>query len=107
MSHPYMSPPQPGHAPPRKTRTGLIIALTVAGILAALVGCTALLAAAGGEGGSPSRTPLSVPSQSSTPAPSATPEGTPVAYTPTPGDFKIRLTILKRSCFGSAGCNVT
>lgn len=39
--------------------------------------------------------------------PSATPSPTAEPYTPVPGDFLVLPTVLKKQCFGTAGCNVT
>lgn len=38
---------------------------------------------------------------------SSRPATTAAAYTPVPTDFQITPTILSKSCFGSAGCNIT
>lgn len=32
---------------------------------------------------------------------------TPETHTPTPGEFTVGTSVLKKECFGSAGCNVT
>jgi hypothetical protein len=38
---------------------------------------------------------------------SSVPSVTPSSYTPSPADFKVSVHILKKDCFGPAGCNVT
>jgi hypothetical protein len=95
----------------------LWVVLGVIGVLFA--GCTAIgIAAVVATGDAPSRavspspTPTwELPSVSS-PAPSAdgvqetTPSREPT-YTPKPADFKLTPKILKKQCFGSAGCNIT
>ena len=42
-----------------------------------------------------------------TPAAVSTVTVAPEEYTPVPADFKVGISILRKQCFGSAGCNVT
>lgn len=52
--------------------------------------------------------PPSTAPASTTPPTTASPPTTKAAdYVPTPADFTLEVVEIKRSCFGSAGCNVT
>jgi len=86
----------------------LFVSCTALGI-AALVGTGTTV----NEARSPSPTPTSVlPTVTDTSpypdgAQETTPSREPDSYTPKPSDFKLTPKILKKTCFGSAGCNIT
>lgn len=104
-------PPQPQPQPKRR-HTGRWIA---AGVVLAAVIAGGATAASNGNGGAVHRTGTAIPSTTSAPTPtSASDANTVVATNPEPAyvkptarDFTIKLKILTKDCFGSAGCNVT
>lgn len=78
------------------------------------VAAAVMLAGCGGSSaGSSSASTAAIPSKSasaapSTPAASANPRATyGNSFNGTPGQFTVGVTILRKKCFGSAGCNVT
>ncbi|WP_191894433.1 hypothetical protein [Planomonospora parontospora] len=75
-----------------------------------LGGCVAAIANVAEDAGK-KKTTASSPKQADQPAqePAATEsEPAPQAEaTPSPSDFEIEVKVLKKACFGSAGCNVT
>ncbi|MFI6505285.1 hypothetical protein [Nonomuraea typhae] len=75
--------------------------------LAAFV-LTASLATSCGQPGTTAAVQSSpTPSMSFTPIPEPSPTPTPEPTPPEPEDFSLRIKTLKKSCYGSAGCNVT
>jgi len=54
-------------------------------------------------------TACATPTTNHSPAPASQPTPQPASapYTPSPRDFTLFIRILKKECFGSAGCNVT
>ncbi|MEV4198496.1 hypothetical protein [Micromonospora globbae] len=102
----------------RKRVTGWIVGAAALVLLLCFGGCGALLAATDdGEKARPGSAALSAsPTASATtaapttaaPAPTTTPPAPlPVYTTPTKNDFKLKVKVLRKQCFGSAGCNVT
>ena len=104
------APPQfPPHVvqplPPKKRRTGLIVAGALA-VLVLLAGGAVLAAGLvrhgsplAGSHPSPAWSPIDWGKQTpAAPAPVALPKTT---------DFTLAVKVLKKSCFGSAGCNIT
>jgi hypothetical protein len=100
-----------------KSRVRWIIAgVAVLVLLLCFGGCGALLATTNGDDktnqgkAATSAAPTS-PSATSAPTTAAAPASTaPVVATydtPTKNDFKLKVKILRKKCFGSAGCNVT
>lgn len=95
----YQQPYPPTPPRPRKRNAGKVIGIGIAALLGLLLfaSCVAVLA-------SPDKPASSSPATTSAdPAPTAS-EST---YTPKPADFELRVKILKKECFGTAGCNVT
>ncbi|MFI7280146.1 hypothetical protein ACIBOV_07755 [Micromonospora chersina] len=91
----------------------LVIALCCGGVgIAALSNGDDEPAADGASSAAPSITtadPTSAPPTTSAPttAPATTAPALPLYDTPTKSDFKLKVKILRKQCFGSAGCNVT
>ncbi|MCC5579123.1 hypothetical protein IMZ11_26200 [Microtetraspora sp. AC03309] len=97
--HPY-SYPQP--SAPQKRRGG--VALAMLGVtLFAVVACTAGIATVA------DKTPSgqSVGTGTTVDAEPAAEEPTPATVTLKPSDLKLKVTLLDKECFGSAGCNIT
>jgi hypothetical protein len=127
MAQPEFPPPvgaQPGTpgaqpvAAGRTRVTGWIVGAAVLVLLLCFGGCGALLATTDdGDKPRPGSAALSAsPTASATTAapttaaaaPTTTPPAPlPVYATPTKNDFKLKVKILRKQCFGSAGCNVT
>lgn len=93
--------------PPTTTPTGnkkLLYGLLAFGVL--LVVVVIIGAAARGDSPGPAST-TSTLVQSTTTATTAAPTTTAPDHTPVPEEFGIEVVELSRSCFGSAGCNIT
>lgn len=96
----------------------IIAGAAVLVLLLCFGGCSALLATSSGEEPSDSKAASAAPqAHPTTSAPttaaapttaSATTAPAFLAYdTPTKSDFKLKVKVLKKQCFGSAGCNIT
>lgn len=107
--------PPPGSSPTRKPRPAWL-KYGLAGLAGLIVGASGATGAASGGG---SATPnaaatatvtatvtqvSTVTVEAAAPSPAA-PD--PATYTPKKTDFKLTVKVLEKSCFGSAGCNVT
>jgi len=80
------------------------VGAVLVGLATALVTFSVVASLAGGGGRPVAPVSVEVPSSSASEAPATT--AAPSLYTPKPTDFSIKLVVLKRDCFGSAGCNV-
>lgn len=108
VGSPPIIPPMsyPAHVvpPPRKSRAGLIVAgvavlVLLAGGSVLAVGLTHRGAPGAGHSPAPSWSPIDWGKQTpAAPAPVVLPKAT---------DFTLAVKVLKKSCFGSAGCNLT
>ncbi|MFG2054202.1 hypothetical protein ACGFI9_09230 [Micromonospora sp. NPDC048930] len=107
--------PQPV-APRKKPLIGWIVAGVVLVLLLCFGGCGALLATANSgdkpeKGAAATSTAPTPPATTSAPTTAVAAPATtepPLSYdAPTKNDFKLRVKILSKECFGSAGCNVT
>lgn len=107
MSQPTITPPAAPSKPERKTweemspkerRTGTISALV-------MIAVVVTLAVAFWPGGKDSKSSDPVAASADYSAASAAP--LPPAPLPATSDFAIDVKVMKKSCFGSAGCNVT
>ncbi|MFI7519886.1 hypothetical protein [Micromonospora globbae] len=127
MTQPEFPPPagaQPGApgaqpvATSKKPRAGWIVGGALLVLLLSFGGCGALLATTDdgdkAQPGSVARSAAPTASATTTApttaaaAPTTTPPAPlPVYATPTKNDFKLKVKILRKQCFGSAGCNVT
>ncbi|MFI5488959.1 hypothetical protein [Micromonospora echinaurantiaca] len=134
MTEPQAQPdPQPGpQAQPETTDTAnlpttvqkqprirwIVAGAAVLVLLLCFGGCGALLATTSGEEPSDKAATSAAPqahSTTSAPTTAAAPTTAPattapafLAYdTPTKSDFKLKVKVLKKQCFGSAGCNIT
>ncbi|MER5336775.1 hypothetical protein [Micromonospora sp. NPDC002717] len=92
----------------------IIAGVAVLVLLLCFGGCGALLATTSGDEPVADKTATSAAPQAhpatSAPAPTApatTAPPAPAYGTPTKSDFKLKVKILKKQCFGSAGCNIT
>lgn len=114
MQHPTFNPiPQPAGGPPpvepprklnRAGRIALVVCSLVALLCVAGVGLAAYSAGDGGAG-RPAATFPADPGRAAADTTAAAPTAA-AAAAPKPGDFTLEVEILKRECFGSAGCNV-
>lgn len=93
-----------------------IVALVVAAAVAAAAGCSSGDGEVSGAGSPASTRSASTPSptsfDSSDPDGDAVQDTTPPpptlgGYDPKPADFELTVKVLRKTCFGSAGCNVT
>jgi hypothetical protein len=104
MQHEPYLPPEPSVPTVRRHRTRPVL-LGLAAVVAAIA-----LVAVGWIAGMASTGDSSAAGQAVAP-PTASPpddsETSPAAYTPTTADFRLEAKVLRRSCFGSAGCNVS
>ncbi|MFI7605873.1 hypothetical protein ACIBTV_12190 [Micromonospora sp. NPDC049366] len=96
----------------RRRPIGWIVGGAVLVLLLFFGGCGALLAATDdGDPAKPGTAAASATSVAPTTAAAApttrAPEPLPVYDTPTKRDFTLAVKILRKQCFGSAGCNVT
>ncbi|SBT40647.1 hypothetical protein [Micromonospora auratinigra] len=115
--------PEAENTPPVARRKKPLIGWIVGGVVLVLLlcfgGCGALLATAGSDD-KPNQGAAAVTSAAPTPAmttsaPTTAPVAAPatteppaLSYdAPTKSDFKLKVKILSKACFGSAGCNVT
>jgi hypothetical protein len=72
--------------------------------IAVMVGLAVVLAVTAGR----TPAPASVPGLSPVSvAPAVVPDPTAADYQPVPGDFVLKVTVLTKDCFGSAGCDLT
>ncbi|MEV5766011.1 hypothetical protein AB0L34_15780 [Micromonospora sp. NPDC052213] len=106
-------------APRKKPQVRWIIAgVAVLVLLLCFGGCSALLATTSGDEPVADKTATpaapqahsatSAPTTAAAPtAPATTAPPAPAYGTPTKSDFKLKVKILKKQCFGSAGCNIT
>ncbi|MFC0865673.1 hypothetical protein ACFHYQ_25585 [Sphaerimonospora cavernae] len=89
----------------------MILAIVGGTLLLLFGGCAAIVAVAGDTSSQVDTTPTrNAPDaiavdQSASAEPEPEPE--PAEMTPKPRDIKIDIKILKKKCFGSAGCNIT
>jgi hypothetical protein len=109
----YTYPPPPPYVPPKKKRhtirTIAIVAgaLIVLGAVAGALGSSDSKKAAAPVTHSPSALASSTTSAAPVVQPPAVEEPSPAYITPTKADFAIKLKILSKECFGSAGCVVS
>lgn len=90
----------PASPPPRAPRS--VVLLVAALVVVALAGAGVAVWALTGRPGAAAPAPTTSAPTLRQNAP------TTVAYpTPTAGDFAVTVNVVKQSCFGSAGCNVT
>ena len=68
---------------------------------------TLLVGLACGSAGSGDTKPLSNPTDASQPAGQATSQAPAPKFSPSPADFVVTIKVIKKQCFGSAGCLVT
>lgn len=118
MSNPYQplgpSAPAPAPAPPKKGRalTSKPAVAVGAGLLGLLIGVTGTSGSEGGATAGPGPVAATVTATRTVQAPApeptetAAPEPEPREFKPLVKDFKIKIKILKKQCFGSAGCLV-
>ncbi|MEU1966416.1 hypothetical protein ABZ541_21540 [Micromonospora sediminicola] len=113
--------PETGHPQPvargEKPLVGWIIGGLVLVLLLCIGSCGALLTTANsadkpdqGAAATPTASsPLDATSAATTTAaaPATTEPPAPTYETPTKNDFKLKVKLLRKQCFGSAGCNVT
>ncbi|MEU8333767.1 hypothetical protein [Micromonospora sp. NPDC048839] len=100
--------------PARRSRTRAYLIGGLAVVFALCCGGVGIIALSGDDadpvaqaGARPSSTAPSTPAPS-TVAPTTAPAPTTAAYdSPTKKDFNLGVKILKKKCFGSAGCNIT
>lgn len=129
---PTPTPPAPSSPPPVASPAGATLAgppaPTVAGkrsnsrvwiaggaalVVALCCGGLGIAALGDGETGpassaAPSRsTAAPTTAAATTAAPATTAPALPVYDTPTKDDFKLKVKVLRKRCFGSAGCNIT
>ncbi|SCL44937.1 hypothetical protein GA0070606_0523 [Micromonospora citrea] len=110
----------PQTAPRKKPQVRWIIAgVAVLVLLLCFGGCGALLATTSGDEPVAGKTVASAAPQAhpatsaatttaaATTAPATTAPPVPAYGTPTKSDFMLKVKILKKKCFGSAGCNIT
>jgi len=97
-------PPPPPSSTPPPTRRRRRWPWVVLGVVV-LVVVVAALAGSPDEDEATSSAPTTTAPARTTAAPTTT--TTAAAYVPTPADFAITVVVLEKSCFGSAGCNVT
>lgn len=106
--------------PPRKRPQlrWIVAGVAVLVLLLCFAGCGALLSTTGGEEPvddetATSAAPQAHPATSApttvapTTAPATTAPPAPTYGTPTKNDFKLKVKVLRKQCFGSAGCNIT
>ncbi|MEU4383442.1 hypothetical protein [Micromonospora echinofusca] len=105
--------------PRKKPQVRWIIAgVAVLVLLLCFGGCRALLATTSGEEPGDGKTATSAAPQAHpatsapttaapTTAPATTAPPAPTYGTPTKNDFKLKVKVLRKQCFGSAGCNIT
>ncbi|MGN9918457.1 hypothetical protein [Micromonospora palomenae] len=108
--------PQPV-APRRKPLIGWIVGGVVLVLLLCFGGCGALLATTNSgdkahQGKAAASTAPTSSATTSAPttaaaAPATTEPPLPTYETPTKNDFKLKVKVLSKQCFGSAGCNIT
>lgn len=91
------TPPYP--APPRKSRTWLIVLIVVAAVIAlcCLSGIALVMIGGHRRFGGHEVTPL----QSASPEPSPSPSPT---RAPRPSEFELKVKVTDKQCFGTAGC---
>jgi hypothetical protein len=127
QQQPYQSPQQqfppplqhvrPRAEPPRRRGRSVLLALGATGLVGAgfvagvLVGNGAgdkateqagITSASNAPDTGPTPDPIITPTNQSTPT-----ETVPTYATPVASDFKLAIKVLKKECFGSAGCNLT
>lgn len=111
-------PPQPSSAgSPRRRGRAVLLGLSAVCLVAAGFGAGLLVGTDGGGDAAQQAgiaTTSEVPDNGPTPDPIVTPtdeytptETVPAYATPTAKDFKLTVKVLKKECFGSAGCNLT
>jgi hypothetical protein len=107
--YPVMTPP-----PVKKSKTRLILAI-VGGVLVLCCGGGVIAAINGDSKPDAKKDPNSIAAPEATAAAGAETADQPAEpvvepkaeYTPKAGDFKLKVKVLDKQCFGSAGCNVT
>ena len=114
---PALPEPSPQPAPPlgppmppvkKKSKLPWTIGAVALVVLLCFGGCAAVLAAAGDAADEDKKVAQSAaptPRSSAAAAP-ATTAAAPSYPTPKPSDFKLKVKMLDKQCFGSAGCNV-
>lgn len=107
MSYPPQQPPPPpaGWPPPpaqppapKKKSPAWLVALVIG--LVALLCLVGIVTTVGGSDTGSNGTTVGTPGNEATTADADYPD-------PDPKDFKLTVKVLKKQCFGSAGCNVT
>lgn len=102
-------PPPPPPRPPARRSWKLPIALAVAAIVTAVAAAVVVTGGGDDEPGDQHAAEVEAASRSRT-STSQEPTTTTTALPyrePKPEDFSIAVVVLEKSCFGSAGCNVT
>ncbi|WP_200210379.1 hypothetical protein [Micromonospora coerulea] len=109
--------PQPVARRKKPPLIGWIVGGVVLVLLLCFGGCGALLATANsgdkpGQDVAATSTAPTPPATTSAPttaaaAPATTEPPLPTYETPTKDDFKLKVKVLSKQCFGSAGCNIT